>query len=61
MNEQDMTLYEWLQEQMALLQMFAMWYRANNRTDPEQYPERMAPEQWDEYAQTFDPGEGCEE
>jgi hypothetical protein len=55
MSEQDITLGDWLQEQMNLLQMFAMWYRAMSRMDPEQFPERMPPEHWDEYAQTFDP------
>lgn len=60
MEESEITLDEWLQEQMALLQMFAMWYRANHRMNPEHFPERLTPGEWDEQAQTFDPSGASE-
>lgn len=56
-DDRQMTLEEWVEEQRSLLQLFKGWYLANQRVNPEQFPERLSPGEWDEQAQMFDPGQ----
>lgn len=49
-----MSLDEFVAEQKAELDRFAAEWRKNQAKDPEHWPERMAPGEWDEQLRAFE-------
>ena len=52
-NQDDITLAEWLKEQVVFLGMFCDNWDEQRIADPQSYPEKMPHEDWDKRLEAF--------
>lgn len=50
-----LTIEQFIEEELKRIQSFKDWYLREHKTNPEHFPMKMDPGDWDEQLNMFDP------